>query len=164
MAELNEKLSSVEHGFDIQLAEPKDFRAICELVSRAYQTPMIPGGFSNRADDTEEMLAREIAEGTKIFIVKKDGLIIGTQRYRLENDCCHLTRLAVAPEFRNQGIGRKLVEKVLIEGKNRGAKTAKLEVLEERGLVPYYESFGFQTTETKPHHKHTLVLMEKKLV
>ncbi|MCX6712776.1 MAG: GNAT family N-acetyltransferase [Candidatus Vogelbacteria bacterium] len=159
MAEIDEQISSTE----IKLAEPADLAGISELVSRAYQTPNKPGGFCNLANDSEGKLTQEIAGGAKIFVIKKDGVIVGTNRYHVLDGVCHLNRLAVAPEFRRQGIGRKLIERTLGEAKKEGATLAKLECLEEKGLVPYYESFGFKITGQEPHHKHTLVMMEKNL-
>jgi len=160
MAEVNEQSIVSE----ILPAEPADLAIISELVDRSYQTPYKPGGLANRALDTEEKLEQEIAEGTKILIIKKDGVIVGSNRYRMEGDgVCHLTRLAVAPEFRNQGIGSMLVKKTLAEAKNEGALLARLECMEEKELVPYYETFGFQVVEKNPHGKHTIVTMEKKI-
>lgn len=144
--------------------ELKDLELVSKLVDRAYQTPYKSGGLANHALDTKEKLEQEIGEGTKIFVIKKDGIIMGTDRYLMEeNGVCHLNRLAVAPEFRNQGIGKMLVNKTLDEAKREGATSARLECLEEKGLVPYYKSLGFKVMGKEPHHKHTLVSMEKEL-
>jgi|GEM_PF-6805800 len=161
MAGINEQIPSIE----IHQAKPEDLETISKLVALAYQTPINPGSFTNRAEDSVEKLAQEIAEGTIILIARKGDEVIGTVRYKPENGFLMLSRLATAPEFRNQGVGNSLVKKVIDTAKSAKIPAIRLEVMEEKekDLVPYYEALGFHETERIQYTHHKIITMEKKL-
>jgi len=56
----------------------------------------------------------------------------------------HITTLAVKPECRRQGIGRKLFEALMTEAAKRGAQKMSLEVRHNNNIAQrLYESYGF---------------------
>ena len=63
----------------------------------------------------------------------------------------HLLNLAVRPEYRRRGLGRRLLRAMLDIGRQAGVGTVYLEVrtknVEARGL---YRSFGFAVTGRRP--------------
>lgn len=148
----------------IRPAERCELDSIRDLVAEAYSTPRTPGGFTNRAEDDIEKMAADMDAGTRILVAEIGDKIVGTNRYQIENgDVCHLTRLAVHPDFRSRGIGTMLVQQALDLARSEGATKARLEVIEERDLAPFYESFGFKSVEVLPHHRHTIIKMERDL-
>lgn len=59
-------------------------------------------------------------------------------------DEVHIANLAVAPSFRQQGLGRRLLGHVLIRATEKGMQSATLEVRAgNRVAQTLYESFGF---------------------
>jgi ribosomal-protein-alanine N-acetyltransferase len=59
-------------------------------------------------------------------------------------DEVHIANLAVAPKFRHQGLGRRLLGHVLVRATEKGMRSATLEVRAgNRVAQNLYESFGF---------------------
>lgn len=59
-------------------------------------------------------------------------------------DECHLLNLTVKPQSQSNGLGGKLLEHLMLQGSERGAETAFLEVRESNHpAVRLYERFGF---------------------
>jgi len=90
-----------------------------------------------------EMFEQELLMG-RYFAAKEGGKIIGYVGYQRVLDEGHITNLAVHPDFRRHGIGRKLVEKSVEEAKSSGLKSLILEVREKNTAAQkLYESLGF---------------------
>jgi [ribosomal protein S18]-alanine N-acetyltransferase len=67
-----------------------------------------------------------------------------------------LLTLAVAPEARRLGLGRKLVVRFLYQARLRGAEAAFLEVsAENTGAIALYESAGFARSGRRPGYFRT---------
>jgi ribosomal-protein-alanine N-acetyltransferase len=81
-------------------------------------------------------------------------------------DEADIVNLAVSPEFRNKGVGRKILEQLLRAAKDEGVKTVYLEVRAEN---PYaqrlYASCGFRSVgrRKKYYGDEDALIMEKKL-
>jgi [ribosomal protein S18]-alanine N-acetyltransferase len=68
-------------------------------------------------------------------------------------DEAHVATIAVHPDFRGYGIGRKLLAKGLSAAYDRGARMAYLEV--RKGNLPaqhLYDKFGFQVVGERPRY------------
>ncbi len=62
----------------------------------------------------------------------------------------HIANIAVDPEVRRQGLGRRLLKEALYTGRMYGATTAFLEVRQSNhGAQALYASLGFVTTARK---------------
>lgn len=56
-----------------------------------------------------------------------------------------MKRLYVKPEFRKHGLGKVLVERVIVEAKSRGYKFMLLDTLATmQSAIKLYKSFGFR--------------------
>lgn len=137
---------------------------VVSLTNRAYDVAYKPGKMTIKAKETIEKIKKRIKLGTKILVVEKGDRILGAVRYRSVNKGeLKLSRLAVLPRYRHKGIGSLLIKKVADIAKRNGYKTIKLDVAEEKGLIPFYKKFGFKVKSKKKHHDHHDVFMEKKL-
>lgn len=96
--------------------------------------------------------------------------IVGCAFYEVMGGKLYLERLAVHPSFRNQGIGRRLIEFVEREARDLGFDTLHLGVRigpagpEHAGA--YYERFGYQYVGAGAHAGYaepTYILMGKRL-
>lgn len=68
--------------------------------------------------------------------------VIGSARLReLSEDVGSIAYVSVLAEFRNQGIGTKLVEKLIEKAEEKNLKT--LRVMTRSGAVDFYKKLGF---------------------
>lgn len=64
---------------------------------------------------------------------------------RVASDEFYLSKMAVAPEFRRTGLGRRIVSEYLSVGRAEGFRRFKLDLwAENRGALRLYESLGFK--------------------
>lgn len=117
----------------------------------------------------EELLQLPIMYGQNngcLLLAMKSNLYIGcVGTRRKDSDTCEMKRLFVQPAYKNQGIGRSLVEQIISESIFLGYKKMILDTLEH--LVPalhLYKSYGFK--ETGAYYNNPLqhvVYLEKDL-
>lgn len=90
----------------------------------------------------------EFADGSMYFI-KFSGEVVGTASYsRKEDRSVYINGLAVDPDFRGRGLGRKALAKILEQV--RDADRVWLVVHPENiSAMKLYESFGFKTVERR---------------
>jgi GNAT superfamily N-acetyltransferase len=77
------------------------------------------------------------------------GELIAVGRAANFHDWTTLTRLFVRPDSRGKGIGRELVNRLLIAAKDAGTKKALLQVdMKNKSAIRLYESLGFRLHHT----------------
>lgn len=88
-----------------------------------------------------------LADPLAFLLVEADaGFLLG----RAVAGEAELLTLAVAPEARRRGLGRKLVARFLYQAQLRGAERAFLEVAaDNRAAIALYESSGFRQAGTR---------------
>ena len=108
----------------------------------------------NHFADERKMLSRslsEIYENVRDFCVAEyGGAVIGSAALHVFwGDLAEVRALAVAEAFQHSGLGRKLVESVLLEGREMGIKKA-FALTYQPG---FFEKLGFEqiTKEELPH-------------
>jgi len=83
-----------------------------------------------------------LAQPGCFLLVEPEGFLLG----RVVAGEAELLTLAVAPEARRRGIGKRLVAGFLDESRRRGAETAFLEVAADNAsAIALYEGVGFVT-------------------
>jgi [ribosomal protein S18]-alanine N-acetyltransferase len=117
---------------------------------------------------TRGMFERELSLPISHFIVASaGGTVIGYGGYWCIEDEAHLINLAVHPQSRSQGIGRRLLEHLLsMMSSHPGMRTILLEVRKSnRPAQHLYESCGFRVVGCRPHYYCTedALLMQKDL-
>ena len=101
---------------------------------------------------TEQRLLWQLNhENRPMYTFVVDGHIIGYYSLMLqENKECELNNLCVLPQFRHQGIGKKLLLHSFNEAKSLGCSKMNIGIVEEnRILKKWYESFGFKHIRTQ---------------
>lgn len=94
-----------------------------------------------------------------VLAFNADGQPVGTARLLPDG---HIGRMAVLKEWRGQGLGSAMLQKILEELTKRNQQKAMLNA--QTYAVPFYEKFGFQVCGEEfmeagiPHVKMTLLL------
>lgn len=82
--------------------------------------------------------------GVRLVVARfSDGQAAGFSLHRTISDEAELLLLAVAPEFRRQGIGRMLLDQFMDHSSSSGVTRVHLEVREGNPAVIMYRSAGF---------------------
>ena len=82
--------------------------------------------------------------GVRLVVARYcDGQAAGFSLHRTISDESELLLLAVAPEFRRQGIGRMLLDQFMNHSVANGVSRVHLEVREGNPAVIMYRSAGF---------------------
>ena len=84
-------------------------------------------------------------------VAEQDGGVVGFVCFRVVGEDAELLNLAVLPPFRRQGIGVLLVQQMLREVAEKGAKRIFLEVRDSNlPALRLYEHLGFETVGRRP--------------
>lgn len=101
---------------------------------------------------TEAEFAGFLADPLAFLLVEGDaGLLLG----RAVAGEAELLTIAVAPEARRRGLGRKLMARFLYQARLRGAETAFLEVAADNApAIALYTAAGFTPTGRRRGYYH----------
>ena len=106
-----------------------------------------------------------INKGGKIFFAEFKGNIIGTIALMPTNKrfVFELTKMAVKPEYRNKGIGKKLLNKCIMYSKSNNCSAIILYSNKKlNNAIHLYRTFGFK--ETKMEKKSPYLRANIKMV
>lgn len=82
--------------------------------------------------------------GVRLIVARApDGNAVGFSLIRIVVDDAELLLLAVAPNFRRKGIGRKLLDDFLHHAREIGASKVHLEVRDGNPAIAMYRAAGF---------------------
>ena len=91
----------------------------------------------------EEELKREVA---RYFVGEIDNQVVGYMGYWEAPEEAHIINLAIAPRFRQKGLGFEMMQYCLRFAYNKGARLATLEVRESNEAAQkLYEKMSFRT-------------------
>lgn len=114
-----------------------------------------------------EKLISQFENNTPMLLYQYNGNYVGYFSLSLNDDSVELNNLAVLPEYRHFGIGKKLVDYAITYSKNiLGANKIKIGIVEENTILKeWYEKIGFVNIGTKKfeHLPFTVGFMEIKL-
>lgn len=134
----------------IEAARHDDVEALAELERRCYSHPWSVRGFRDalrRGDRGLVLVARAL---------ERDSPERGILAYCVVEtaaDELHVHNLAVRPESRGTGLGRRLLLLALALGERRGAAVALLEVRESnQAAIELYRSMGFVAVATRRNY------------
>lgn len=140
-------------------ANKSEYRKITILTDEAYKVPYKPGKMVTRANDNSTKLEMELGEGSNVFVAEINKQIVGTIRCRIMSQYALFYKLAVDPKYRCKGIGGKLIRHLFQYVRDQKINEVRIEVAEEKGLIPFYESFGFKISKRYSQKDHFEVLM-----
>lgn len=101
-----------------------------------------------------------------IFVAEADGRIVGviTTWQDHEAGIGHVPNLALAPDYRGQGLGRRLIEFALEHFRRSGLTHAKIETVAQNEIGNHlYRSIGFREVARQVHFSMDLRQKEQEL-
>jgi len=109
---------------------------------------------SNPAPWSEGSFRAEIGSFEGEFLVLlAGGGPVGFGGYWAVVDEAHITNIAVAPDHRRRGYGRRILEELLRRAANRGLVCSTLEVrASNHPAMSLYESLGYQTVARRKRY------------
>ena len=105
------------------------------------------------SDPWSEKVYRETfaLSGVEYVVATDDEMIIGAAGVRNIVGTGEITNVMVLPEYRNRGVGRKMMEELILRGRNLGATDLTLEVRAGNAAAQrLYESLGFKCEGVRP--------------
>ena len=110
-----------------------DVEAVLKIEFSAFSHPWTRGIFLDC-----------IKSGYECWLMFLGDQQVGHGVLSAAGDECHLLNLTVKPESQSSGLGGKLLDHLLLQGRQRGAETAFLEVRESnQPAIRLYERTGF---------------------
>ena len=96
---------------------------------------------------SEQLFYDELSDPTKFYVVcLVDDNVVGFGGYAQILDEGHIMNIAVAPEFRKQGVASDILSRLLQIGKQNGIKAFTLEVRVSNSAAKIlYEKTGFRS-------------------
>ncbi|HUG90974.1 MAG TPA: GNAT family N-acetyltransferase [Planctomycetaceae bacterium] len=148
----------------IRAFRPDDLPALKQITVEAFDGVSIDQGIEQvfgpinghdwrwrKSRHLDEDAARE-PDG--IFVAEDDGRIVGciTTWHDAEAGIGHIPNLALAPDYRGRGLGRRLIEHALDHFRRLGLTHAKIETLAQNAIGNHlYPSLGFREVARQVH-------------
>lgn len=126
--------------FEIDLITPADLDGIVSIENVSFPSPW-----------PRRVFEREIKSGTSYNrVMRMSGIVVGYIVTWTIYDEVHILNVAVHPEFRQAGLGEKLMRDCIAESAEKGLKYAILEVrITNTGAQKLYEKLGFKTIQVR---------------
>lgn len=105
-------------------------------------TPIRHEIFINEQKVPEELEWDELDQDALHAIVKKDHQVIGTARLMINSAVAKIGRMAIKKEYRQQGIGQKLLSTLIQTAKEKGAQECILHA--QTHAIAFYAKADFE--------------------
>lgn len=126
---------------ELRTARPADLPRMVRIERASFPLPWSEGAFRSvmRRDDA------------RLIVADRAGEVVGYAAVWFAADEGELGDIAVDPERRREGVGRRLVDAVVEEARRREAQQIFLQVRESnRAALRLYEAAGFRKAGRRP--------------
>lgn len=128
-----------EPGFWLRPMRDRDVPAVLAVEQAAYEYPW-----------TDVIFRDCLRVGYCCWVAMMRGEIVGYGIMSVTGGECHLLNLCVHPDRQGQGLGRRILRRMLAIGRSHGADTAFLEVrASNRAAIALYGAEGFGEVGTR---------------
>lgn len=132
---------------DIRAAHfPQDLDAVVAIFREYVTSPTVDLGFQNHEQEFAALPGNYSAPGGCVLLAWHGETVEGCAALRpIDASTVEMKRVYLRPAARNQGLGRRLVERVLTESRRLGYRRVCLDVLPEfTAAQTLYRSLGFE--------------------
>tara|TARA_R110002167_G_scaffold51005_2_gene148007 strand:+ start:230 stop:685 length:456 start_codon:yes stop_codon:yes gene_type:complete len=104
-------------------------------------------GFQDIDAEMADFPGKYAPPGGALLLARIDGATAGAVALRdLDDGICEMKRLYVRPEARGHGLGRRLIERLIVEAGARGYRAMRLDTVPRHHdeAIALYRGFGFR--------------------
>lgn len=140
-------------SLNLRPIQPDDSKALAKLLQDIMAEFASPGqGFALDDPEIFDMYNAYSRPKHAYYVVLSDRVVVGGGGYApLQNgpvDTCEVRKMYFTKEIRGLGMGRVLLDKILISAKKDGYKRAYLETIPAlTRAIKLYKAFGFKQLE-----------------
>jgi ribosomal-protein-alanine N-acetyltransferase len=121
-----------------------DIHAVVDLDQKSFSLPWPERSFRFELTDNP---------ASRCWVAELDGKIVGMIVVWLIVDEAHVATVATHPDYRRQGIGKRLLAHALQHLMHDGARSSFLEVRESNlAAQEMYRKFGYEATGRRRHY------------
>lgn len=129
---------------ELREMQEDDIEGVREIEKKSFSSPWSKESF------LYELYQNKLA---KYIVLEYDGSIVAYVGLWLIHEDIHITNIAVDPEHRDKGLGKKLLKFLILYAKSKGYKYITLEVRpSNETAVKLYEKLGFKTIGVRPSY------------
>jgi N-acetylglutamate synthase-like GNAT family acetyltransferase len=166
--------SSKNMSAEIREATRDDVVAITNLIRVAFtdvaqRFQLTPKNCPKHPSNCEPgWIETAMEKGVVFYLLEDGGTLVGCGALEQPEKpgTCYLERLAVLPQYRHQGLGKRLVEHIEAEAKTRNLQRVEIGIIaEQEDLSTWYGGMGFVVTGEKEfeHLPFRVAFMAKNL-
>jgi len=141
----------------VRACTQKDIGVLAEIIRRSFQDVALRFDLTQEnaprhpSNCTDDWIEKDMEHGVIYFVIENKNIVVGCVALEQANpEVCYLERLAVLPDQRRRGFGKKLVTHVLSKAKSLGAHHVNIGIIAEHTeLKNWYKEIGFVEGETK---------------
>ena len=90
--------------------------------------------------------------GRDVFkVIRHQDEVIGYSQFTKEKDKIYIQSIGLIPDFRNQGLGTMLMERILKEAQESGGDVELSVHSKNKVALKLYEKFGFEVIDSTDH-------------
>ncbi len=136
------------NSFEVRPMTPADLARVLEIEQVAFRNPW-----------SAELLRRELGhDWSTILVAEEPGprgqvTLVGFVIFWIVHDELHVLNVATAPEHRNRGVARTVLDAALDQGRRKRCTLATLEVRRSNAAaLGLYRDFGFRPVGIRPNY------------
>lgn len=122
--------------------KPEDVERISQLEEEAFSMPWSRDAF----------LQMIVKEDARYYVAEADGQVVGGCGVLMIAGEGNITNVVIDKNYRNQGIGTKLLQYLIEDGRDNGLTAFTLEVrISNESAIHVYEKLGFFSEGIRPN-------------
>lgn len=124
---------------------PEDLEAVRSIFTEYVKSATVGLEFQDYASEFAGLPGKYAPPRGRLLLAWRQGCVVGCAALRpVDAATCEMKRVYIRPAARGEGLGRRLVARILDEARDAGYTRICLDVLPEFTVATaIYESFGF---------------------
>lgn len=125
---------------------PQDLERVVAIFREYVASPSVSLDFQDYEAEFASLPGKYASPDGRLLLAWKDGAIVGCAALRkVDGSMCEMKRVYIRLTARGEGLGRRLIERILAEAREAGYSRICLDVLPEFvAAQSIYESLGFR--------------------